>query len=568
MELRRYIVLVRRWAWLLVLGATVAGALAFLYSRQQTPIYEATTTLVVSQSPGVAGVSYNDVLATQQILKTYSQQATSGPVLDEVVGERLGLSYSELRGVVSTRVQRDSQLFDISVRHADPAFAATVANDVATALIEQVRAAQVAQQSTAERELNQEAATLQERITERQLVVTRLNTAQPGLTEEQRVRQLNGALTELNSLNQSLFTLQSSLQQLRIERLRTTNALMVLDPARVPEASISPRVGFNVFVGAFFGLLAAIGFVAVREFLDDTVTSADDVTRLTGAALLSSIASFQAPHTGLIGRHTKPHLLTFLSSRSPIAEAYRVLRTNLEFTGSGGPHRAVLVTSALPGEGKSTTAANLAITLAQSGRRVILVDADLRNPSQHKLFDLPNTAGLSTMFLMDAPSPPAFLRPTAIDSLSVLSSGPLPPNPAELLGSAKMDAIMALLRAEADTVILDSPPLLTVTDPAVIARVADGVILVAAAGRTRTGALTRAAEVLSRAHATLWGVVLNKVKANRGEGHYYNAEYYGRDDSTPATASQPASFQPRSTNGSAPSPRRRTWRTLLKVRGK
>jgi capsular exopolysaccharide synthesis family protein len=220
----------------------------------------------------------------------------------------------------------------------------------------------------------------------------------------------------------------------------------------------------------------------------------------------------------------------------------------------------MLITSALPGEGKSTTSANLAIAMAQTGRRVVLVDADLRRPTLHRVFDLPNATGLSTLFVMDNPSLAGLLRPTPIETLQLLPSGPLPPNPVELMASDRMTQIITLLTADADIVIFDSPPLLSVADSVTLAARLDGVVLVVDAGRTRSGVLARAAELLNQAQAHVWGVVLNRVKARSGEGYYY---YYGdsrgRGEAQVTTSADEiraaAAVPPQSSNGRTRRPR-------------
>ena len=201
-------------------------------------------------------------------------------------------------------------------------------------------------------------------------------------------------------------------------------------------------------------------------------------------------------------------LITLTEPRSPVAEAYRVLRTNLAFARPGEVLRSLLVTSPAPEEDKSTTLANLAVVTAQSGRRVIIVDCDLRRPTQHVLFDRPNEAGVTTALVGDETLDALPLQVTQVEGLQLLASGPIPPNPAELVGTPRMRALIERLVERADLVLLDAPPVVAVTDAAVLAPQVDGVLLVLVAGQSRRDETARARELLAKVGATLVGVVL------------------------------------------------------------
>jgi non-specific protein-tyrosine kinase len=217
----------------------------------------------------------------------------------------------------------------------------------------------------------------------------------------------------------------------------------------------------------------------------------------------------------------RDRLITYSNPRSPVAEAYRQLRTNIQFSSLDNPIHTLLVTSTNPEEGKSTTLANLAITIAQSNKSVILVDCDLRRPSVHEIFGLRNTAGLTSMVIDDGPPLEDVLQDSGIPNLRIVTSGPLPPNPSELLGSHRMEEIVAKLRGEADYVLFDTPPIIAVTDAAVMASKVDGVILVIRAGRTKRDLAQKAKALLDKVNANLIGVVLNNVKYDTTVHQYY-----------------------------------------------
>lgn len=213
------------------------------------------------------------------------------------------------------------------------------------------------------------------------------------------------------------------------------------------------------------------------------------------------------------------HLITMTDPRSPAAEAYRTLRTNLSFYSLDHPLRSLVVTSPATAEGKSTTVANLAVTIAQSGRKTILVDCDLRRPSLHTLLGLSAEPGLTNMVLSEDETPP--LQKTSIENLWFLASGPKPPNPADLLGTKKLDQVIASLTTMADMVLFDAPPVIAVTDSAVLGAKVDGILLVIQAGKTRREHAERAKELLEKAKIRIIGVTLTNAPRDTSVSNYY-----------------------------------------------
>lgn len=217
----------------------------------------------------------------------------------------------------------------------------------------------------------------------------------------------------------------------------------------------------------------------------------------------------------------QPGLITIIDPLAPASEAYRTLRMNLQFASLDHPLRTLLVTSPGPGEGKSTTLANLAVTMAQVERRVIVADCDLRRPYLHQMFGLGNDSGLTTMMLDDQALNAPPLQATAVKGLQLLASGPLPPRPADLLGSQRMEQVLKRLLNDADIVILDAPPVVAVTDAVVLSTKVDGVLLVVSAGETKREHARRAIERLRKVNARVLGVVLNNVPLDAALSSYY-----------------------------------------------
>ncbi|GAB6155696.1 CpsD/CapB family tyrosine-protein kinase [Desulfosporosinus burensis] len=222
-------------------------------------------------------------------------------------------------------------------------------------------------------------------------------------------------------------------------------------------------------------------------------------------------------------------LITFEQIKSPISEAYRTLRTNVQFTGVDSKTKKIMITSSGPREGKSTTVANLAVSIAQTGKSVLVIDADLRNPTQHKLFKVGNFEGLSSFLVQDQGNQD-FIKETAIPGVKVLTGGPIPPNPAELVGSQRMKRLIEEVSEQFDVVLIDTPPIIAVTDAAIIAQEVDGVILVLASGEVNKEYAQRAKEQLDKVGAKILGAVLNKADMKTSE-YYYYYYYHGSEDS-------------------------------------
>jgi non-specific protein-tyrosine kinase len=274
----------------------------------------------------------------------------------------------------------------------------------------------------------------------------------------------------------------------------------------------------NAVVASLISLALAIGGIFLHETLDDSL-SPDMVSRQFGLPILGVIARHATDGASMVVK-TQP--------RSPVSEAFRSLRTNIQFASVDKPVHTLLVTSPSPEDGKSTVAANLSISLAQSGLRVALVEADLRRPQVHKKMNLPNRYGLSSVFVQPQSAVNGALQKTEVSNLMAITSGELPPNPAELLGSGRMSDILGQLGKHLDMIVLDTPPVLVVTDSAVLATRVDGVLMVVKPGKTKQAAFRQAIEQLNRVGANILGVVLNdvEVKSSRYRYSYYRNYYY------------------------------------------
>lgn len=292
--------------------------------------------------------------------------------------------------------------------------------------------------------------------------------------------------------------------------------LSIVTPAVAPTSPASPNVRLNLILGTLGGLGIGLAIAVLRAVLDTRVRGAADVARVTDAPLLGGITF----DTDAI----KKPLLTQTAGQSPRAESFRQLRTNLQFAHVSHRSKTVLVTSSLPGEGKSTTAINLAIALAQAGQTVALVDADLRRPMVAEYLGLERSAGLTTALIGRA-DVGDLMQPWGNDELYVLTAGQVPPNPSELLGSQQMNELITRLESSFDAVIVDAPPLLPVTDAAVLAQQVGGVVVVVGAQKVSTTDLQKSLAALELVEADLLGVVLNRLPSKEANAYaYYSAE--------------------------------------------
>src|SRR5207249_5762751 len=319
----------------------------------------------------------------------------------------------------------------------------------------------------------------------------------------------------------------------------TPNNINVVDYAITPREPVGPRRLLGVTLAFLISLVFGACLAIFLEYFDNTVRSTDDVERKLGLPALAVIPSVG----GLAGRRlfaskgrdankdrgtARPELLLNGETRSNIAEAYKQLRTSILLSTAGHAPKVVLVTSAKPAEGKTTTATNMATSLAQTGARVLVVDADLRRPMVHRIFDLANVAGLSTALSRDVNEQDilALIESEPATGLHLLTSGPIPPNPSELLGSRQMKELLTMLEQHFDHIVIDSPPITNVTDGVLLAAMVDGVILVVHGGQSTRELVRRTRQILRGVGARIFGVVLNKVKQH--DDDYYYRGYYNR----------------------------------------
>lgn len=340
-------------------------------------------------------------------------------------------------------------------------------------------------------------------------------------TLPQREYELSKINSELATLQKTFETLNEQYVTLRINAEGQLASASIMSPAAVPTAPISPRVGRNILMSIALGLMLAIALATLTDRLDDRVHSEEDAESASRLPVLAHIPFMQdKDKQSLIGH----------SGNSALLESYRMLRTNIEFSAVDEPVRSLVVTSSQPGEGKSTTSADLAIVMALDGKKVILVDCDLRRPSLHRLFALPNRVGFTSVVAGQSSLEDA-LQPTKIPGLFVLTSGPVPPNPPEVLNSKAGRAVFAQVAQQADFAVLDTPPALVMADAQIVASIADAAMLVISFKEAGKREIARTSELISQTGTKVLGSVLNKL-TDEVDGYYgyygYKNRYYGR----------------------------------------
>jgi non-specific protein-tyrosine kinase len=524
-DVRRYAGLFWHWGWLLAIFAILGAAAAFFVSSGRPDVYRSRATMLISESRTIN--EYANILASERLALTYSQLMVQQPVMEGVI-ERLGLSISpdQLKSSVNVNVVADTQLIEVSVESLDPIEAAQIANTVGTVFAETNASLQSERYIDSKESLSTQLAEMELQIQAANDELTNLedgfeqvvdnngNTQVIITLEQQRDRdRLEANLALYSRIHADLLV---NFEEVRLAEIQSTSTVRLVEPAQPNSRPIRPIPTQDALLGGVAGLILAMALVLLMEALDDTIKGPRDVTHALGLPVIGFIARVDQDPSGPIAAVTP---------RSPAAEAFRSLRTNVQYASVDHPANVILVTSPLPKDGKSTISVNLATVLAQSGKKVVIIDSDLRRPTLHKRLRLSNRLGLSDLFVQHEINIEGALRKTKIPNLFLISSGGLPPNPAELVGSEKMGKILDRLQEVMDVIIIDSPPVMAVTDAVVLAGRSDGVLLTVEPGQTKLALARQSVEQLRRSGARILGVVMNKVEQKRSRYYYYQGYY-------------------------------------------
>lgn len=489
MELRAYAAILWRRRWIVLLTVLTALGVAVAANRVIAPVYVATATARVSVTSGSIDYVLRDPTYTDRLLNTYLTLVTSHSVRQQVADELQLGSLPEISGMAPA----NSELLHISASHRDPAVAAAIANAATAALATHVEAA-VQTNPESRQAIGEDLEAAQQALLEARLRYESL-AADPQADQN----EVAAARIEFDMRQQAYNSLQTQYDRARVTEATRSDTIVLADPAVAPESPSSPNQLLNLALGLGVGLVGAVGLAFLFENLDDRLYTTGAIRRAAHVPILAAI-----PRSQRRGR------ILLVSANACLLEAFRWLRTNLLHLSARQPLKTIVITSSQRGEGRSSVTANLAFVLAGANRRVVIIDADLRSPRQHLIFGLSNQVGLTSV-LRDEASVADALQTTTIPRIRVLTSGPEPSYPPELLGSERMRQLLTELQATADVILLDAPPLEQVADAAILAGIVDGVILVVQRGRAREGAVIAAVRKLETLQARVVGVVANQA---------------------------------------------------------
>ena len=545
MELLQYWKIIRKRLVMILLIMMVFELGAVYYVQRQVPVYRTSTTLFISPSTLGSTLPYQLVYAIAPLANTYSEYMRTQSFAKMVADDMdVDISEDEILDSLSMNYVRDTQIFKITATHRNPEIAQAIANTTAKMLIKaNADRQQQQQQARYEASLSEEAQAQQRQLTEL-VSVLQDELVYYGdqiklLEDEIRVLQQGPSSAEVT---QRILDLRDHLLQLRTERVNVLSSLsetqstlsnsteeptsgvdtaVVVDQAQLPSKPVSRDMVQPLAAAAFAGLALGLALAWLLEYMDYTVKSPEELDDLYGIPTQGAIGYV----SGVQSDHRTSSLVTITDPRSPTAEAFRSLRTSVRMAGAEAPINSLLVTSAGPGEGKTFIASNLAISSAQAGRQVILVDLDLRKPQIHAAFGLQREPGFSDLVVDRDLKIEDCLLSTPVARLSVFPCGTIPPHPSELLGSSRAAALIQELTDRYDMAIFDTAPAATVTDAVLVASQVDAVLQVVQARGTRIDLVRRCKALLERSGARLLGPVLNRVQTD-DLGYYTNYYYY------------------------------------------
>ncbi|MDP9073226.1 MAG: polysaccharide biosynthesis tyrosine autokinase [Actinomycetota bacterium] len=509
-----YARIARRRGWVIVVTAAVAAGGAYYVANRAVPVYQSQTEVLVR------GTTPTGLTGSQSSGGSVLSLSTELRVLQGIaVRQAVTKALPNATRIKSAKASSDNS-FTITAESTDPALAAASANAYAKAYIDQRRGNSIDEMLAVTQQI-------QTKITDLQRQIDALGPA-PVAAPGAAPHPVTAADVQRTALQDQRASFATQLNTVQFEIANVSPGALVLSPATASSAPVAPRPKRSAAEAAVGGLVLGIAIVFLMEYLDDTVTTSDVLQGLTGSlpllGVIPTVPGWRSQEGAKVTSLTAPS--------SQVAEAFRYLRTSVRFLSLDRAVKVIQVTSPASREGKTTTVANLAVVMAQVGERVLIVDFDLRRPRVHEFFGLSNDVGFTSFMLGEAKLSAAIQPVPGVAGLAVLAAGTPPPNPSEVLSSSRTADVMATLRTEGWTVIVDSPPVLPVTDASIVSSMVDVTLLVTSAGLTKKKEVKRAVELLHQVRAPLVGTVLNRAQS--GPADYYGYNTPGTPDITVA----------------------------------
>ena len=512
-ELYRYWQIIWRHKWVVLLAVIVVFGSTVIFTARQSPVYRASSKVFVSPPAYLYPYSATGEILAQSLpysrdlpyyinyLENYRIWLTSEDMMDKIREEVKSLypQSEQIPFSMSVSVIKDTSIFNIEIESGDPELCKVAANASTQVLVQE----------------NQ------------RMFASGLQTA-----SELMQKQIQSPLEALDRLKSGSESSGIDLgptddEELERQLLQASqlNNVRIMDYARTPTFPIKPNKKQNAALGLLVGIFLGGGLAFFLEYLDTSIRTIEDIKKYLSWPVLGIVPQFAQIKRKASGSEIQPVVTKF--SKSASAEAYRTLRTNIQLADIDNPPKSLVITSAVPLEGKSTTALNLAVALAQKESKVLLIDADLRKPIIHKLLHLDNSTGLVDALLNGGHPGASVKQSKNIDNLWVLTSGSVPSNPSELLGSSGMKALMEQVTKEYDYVVFDTPPLISVSDGVILASQADGILMVVSPGKVKGEIGRHTKELLERIGTPVLGCVFNGVEpSHRNYYYYYNYYHY------------------------------------------
>lgn len=503
-ELQKYLRPVLRWWWLILLAMVIGGVSAYLILRQRPLVYISTGTVMIGTALQERNPDSQQLSLTQGLAQTYARIAQR-PSVKNATMAALGMDW-----LPQYTVRPESQLIEVTVTDVDPQRAYAVATELINQLIRLSPGGQ--ERQAREVFIQEQLRKLEQSMRETEVEINRRRADLSAALSARQIRQYEDQIAALEAK-------QATLQSTYIGLLASTdqgsiNTVNVLDPPTIPVEPVPDRMYLYVLVAMVIGAGIAIAGAYLLELFDERLVNIEQIQEATGLTTLGTLPEARFDATG-------DSLIMLSNPHSSNAEAFRVLRTNLLFASVDHQLRTLLVTSPTPAEGKSFVSSNLAVAFAQTGKRVILIDADLRKPTLHRVFGLVNNVGVTSALVSGVDAVASSLQSTVVPELRVMTSGPLPPNPSELLSSHRMQELLQHLESHCDIVVIDSPPVVVVSDTAVLASHTDGVLLVLGSDKMRRDLARNTVAALNQVQAFILGAVINRVTGGE-HGYYYS----------------------------------------------